>query len=98
MSSLNDVAIKEVYTNGRLAARDGKYLLPVPKIVWPARATDTLHVGRQLTAKDFEILAPAGKTTVTAAIQAPFYTEPEQKTATLPVVNGIVQRDPAQTS
>jgi adenine deaminase len=30
---------------------------------------------------------------VTAAIQAPFYTDAEQKTATLPVVNGIVQRD-----
>jgi hypothetical protein len=30
---------------------------------------------------------------VTAAIQAPFYTLPDQKTATLPVVDGVVQRD-----
>ena len=30
---------------------------------------------------------------MTAAIQAPFYTLPEQKTATLPVVDGVVQRD-----
>jgi len=95
VSSLKDVAIKEVFANGQLAAKDGKYLLPVPKFDWPAWATDTIHVGRKLTAKDFEILAPAGKTTVTAAIQAPFYTEPEQKTAVLPVVNGVVQRDPA---
>ena len=95
VSSLKEVAIKEVFANGQLAAKDGKYLLPVPKIAWPAWATDTIHVGRKLTAKDFEILAPAGKTTVTAAIQAPFYTEPEQKTATLPVVDGVVQRDPA---
>ena len=30
---------------------------------------------------------------MTAAIQAPLYTDPEQKTATLPVVDGVVQRD-----
>ena len=77
--SVKDVTIKEVFANGQLAAKDGKYLLPVPKINWPAWATDTIHVGRKLTAKDFEILAPVGKTTVTAAIQAPFYTDAEQK-------------------
>ena len=93
LSSVKDVTIKEVFANGLLAAKDGKYLLPVPKIKWPPWATDTIHVGRKLAAKDFEILAPVGKTTVTAAIQAPFYTDAEQKTATLPVVNGIVQRD-----
>ena len=93
LSSAKDVTIKEVFANGQLAAKDGKYLLPVPKIDWPAWATDTIHVGRQLTAKDFEILAPVGRTTVSAAIQAPFYTEPEQKSATLSVVDGIVQRD-----
>ena len=93
LTSPKDVAIKYVFANGQLAAKDGKYQLPVPKIDWPAWATDTIHIGRKLTAKDFEIKAPAGKTTVTAAIQAPFYTDPEQKTATLPVVEGVVQRD-----
>ena len=94
LSSVKDVAIKYVFANGQLAAKDGKYLLAVPKIAWPSWVTDTIHIGRNLTAKDFEILAPAGKTTsVTAAIQAPFYTEAEQKTATLPVVDGVVQRD-----
>ena len=93
LTSVKDVAIKYVFANGQLAAKDGKYLLPVPRIDWPSWATDTIHVGRRLTAKDFEILAPAGKTTVTAAIQGPLYTDPEQKTATLPVVNGVVQRD-----
>jgi adenine deaminase len=87
------VAIKSVFANGVLAAQDGKYLLPVPKINWPSWATDTIHVGRRLTAADFEIRAPPHRTTVTAAIQAPFYTDPEQKTAILPVVAGVVQRD-----
>jgi adenine deaminase len=93
LESAKDVAIKDVFANGVLAAGDGKYLLPVPKIDWPSWATDTIHVGRRLTAQDFEITAPAGKTRVTAAIQAPFYTDPEQKTAVLPVVDGVVQRD-----
>ncbi len=93
LSSVKDVQIKYVFANGELAAKDGKYLLPVPKIDWPSWATDTIHIGRKLTAKDFEIRAPTGKTTVTAAIQAPFYTDPEQKTATLSVVDGVVQRD-----
>jgi adenine deaminase len=95
LSSVKDVAIKSVFANGQLAALDGKYLLPVPKIDWPSWASDTINIKRPLTAKDFEILAPAGRTTVTAAIQAPFYTLPDQKTATLSVVDGVVQRDPA---
>jgi adenine deaminase len=93
LTSVKDVAIKYVFANGQLASKEGKYLLTVPKIDWPSWATDTIHIGRKLTAKDFEILAPAGKTTVTAAIQGPLYTDPEQKTASLPVVDGVVQRD-----
>lgn len=93
LTSVQDVSIKQVFANGQLAAQDGKYLLPVPQIRWPAWVTDTIHIGRKLTAKDFEIAAPAGRSSVTAAIQAPFYTDSEQKTATLPVVNGLVERD-----
>jgi adenine deaminase len=94
LSSVKDVAIKTVFANGQLAAKDGRYLLPVPKIDWPRWATHTINIGRELTPKDFEILAPAGaKATVTAAVQSAFYTDLEQKTVTLPVVNGVVQRD-----
>jgi adenine deaminase len=95
LSSVKEVAIKSVFANGQLAATDGKYLLPVPKIDWPSWASDTINIKRTLNAKDFEIRAPAGRTTVTAAIQAPFYALPDQKTATLQVIDGIVQRDPA---
>jgi len=94
LTSVKDVAIKYVFANGELAAKEGKYQLPVPKINWPAWATDTINIGRKLSPKDFEILAPPGRTTtVTAAIQSPFYTDAEQKTATLTVVGGVVQRD-----
>jgi adenine deaminase len=82
LTNVKNVSIKYVFANGMLAAQDGKYLLPIPKIQWPAWATDTIHIGRKLTARDFEIRAPAGKTTVTAAVQTPMYTAPEQKTVT----------------
>jgi adenine deaminase len=94
LKSVNDVGIKYVFANGELAAADGKYILPVPKIDWPSWATDTINVGRKLTAKDFEILAPPGRSTVNAAIQTPGYTAPKQKSAVLLVVEGVVQRDP----
>ncbi len=95
LNDVRSVGIKYVFANGELAAQDGRYLLPIPKIRWPAWATDTIHIGRRLTARDFEIRAPAGRTTVTAAVQTPMYTDPVQKTVTLPVLNGVVQRDMA---
>lgn len=93
VSSLNDVTLKYVFANGELAAEDGKYVLPVPKIDWPTWATDTINVKKVFTAADFEIPAPAGRTTVEAAVQSPGYTADEQKYVTLPVVDGLVQRD-----
>jgi adenine deaminase len=89
------VDIKKVFADGQLVAEDGKYLLTVPKIAWPTWATETINIGRPVTAADFVIKAPPGKTEVTAAIQEPFAISPEQKTATLPVIGGTVQRDPA---
>lgn len=87
------VSIKRVFADGQLAFEGKKYLLPVPKIDWPKWATHTVNLPRKLVAEDFIIRAPAGKATVSAAIQAPFYTGAEQKRAVLPVENGIVQRD-----
>jgi adenine deaminase len=87
------VQVGKVICDGQLAAEDGKYLLPIPKIKYPSWATDTIHISRDLTAKDFVIKAPPGKTEVTAALLTLLYFEPEYMTDTLPVVNGEVQRD-----
>ena len=90
------VKIKRVFADGRLASEGSKYLLPIPDIKWPDWATKTINIGREMVAKDFEIRAPAGRTTVSAAIQSGFYTDMEQKRADLPVVDGVVQRDIAK--
>ena len=96
VSDLPNVKIERVFADGIQVSEGKKYLLTVPKIDWPEWATHTINLGRKFEAKDFIIKAPAGKTTVTAAIQEPFAITAIQKTETLPVIDGIVQRDPAR--
>jgi adenine deaminase len=91
------VQVDKVFCDGQLAADGGKYLLPVTKVNYPDWATRTMNVGRELTAKDFIIKAPPGKTTVTAAAFPPFYMEDQLLSVTLPVKDGEVQRDDAQS-
>lgn len=93
---LNDpktVDIAEVYSSGILAAKDGEYLLDVPKIDWPAWATDTINVGREIKPEDFVIEAPEGKAEVDVALLQPFYFEEEFMVEKMPVTDGVVLPD-----
>lgn len=87
------VDIYQVYADGVLVAQNGEMVVEIPNVDWPDWATQTMNVGRALTAEDFVITAPVGTSTVTAALLAPFYREPDFMTATLPVKDGQVQRD-----
>jgi adenine deaminase len=89
------VKIHSVFADGQLAARAGRYRLRVPKIKWPRWATHTVRLKRRVTAADFAIRAPAGRTTVHAAIQRDMYRDAHLVSAELPVVGGLVQRDVA---
>ena len=89
------VAIDSVYANGKLAAKNGRYLLDVPKIDYPEWATNTLNIGRRITAEDFRIAAPAGRSEMNIAVLQPFYFEPELPTTTLQVTKGVLAADPA---
>jgi adenine deaminase len=88
------VKIGRVVADGKLVAENGKYLLPVPKVDYPSWARDTIKIGKELTAADFAIKAPTpGATTAKAAILEPYWFKPDFITETLPVKDGIVQRD-----
>lgn len=89
------VAIDRVYANGKLAGRGREYLLDIPKLVYPEWATNTINIGRALTADDFIITAPPGRTEMTVAVLEPFYFGDLQE-ATLPVINGKLEADPAK--
>lgn len=90
LSDLETVTIDAVFANGLLAARQGAYLLDVPKIEYPSWAHDTIKLERPMAAADFRIAAPAGRETVTAAIMEPFYFSDEFMEAELPVQDGAV--------
>ncbi len=89
------VAIDRVYANGKLAAQNGEYLLDIPQISYESWATDTVNIGRALTAEDFVIPAAPGRDSMNVAYLEPFYFEPELRSLELPVTDGVLKADPA---
>ncbi len=91
-----DVSIGKVFAKGELWAENGKMVKDLPKVSWPGWVSGTMNIGKELTAADFAVKAPEGRSTVTAAILAPFWFAPTYMTATLSVKDGLAQSDPAQ--
>jgi len=95
---LRTLPVAEVIARGRLVARDGRLLASCPHLDWPAAARDTVRIGRERTAADFAVAAPAGADAVRVRVigivenQAPT----RALTATLAVRDGIVEPDAAQ--
>lgn len=94
-SDLETLPIEQVIARGRTVAVDGKITVDCPHYDWPDSARQTVHMGKQLTADEFEVPAPEGANSVTVKVigvvenQAPT----EALTANLPVVDGVVQGD-----
>jgi adenine deaminase len=97
LSDPDRVKITRVIANGRLASRNGEYLLPIPSIHYPDWVTRTLNIKRQLEAADFVVRAPPGRRSVNVALMEPFWFAPDFITDTLPVnADGTVSADPAR--
>jgi len=92
-SDLKTLPIEEVIARGVTVAKGGELTVACPHYDWPADARGTVHLGKMLSASDFEIAAPDGKNSVKAKVigvvenQAPT----EALTAELPVVDGLVE-------
>ncbi|WP_420396507.1 adenine deaminase [Nioella sp.] len=92
-SDLRTLPIEVVYGRGVKLAENGDILVDCPHLDWPAKARNTVHLGKALTAQDFEIEAPAGANSAHVKVigvvenQAPT----EALTAELPVVDGLVE-------
>ena len=92
---LRELPVEQVIARGRIVAKDGRLLVDCPHYDWPEKARQTVHLGKTLTAQDFEIAAPEGANSVTARVigvvenQAPT----RALTAELPVKDGIVGPD-----
>ncbi|PZR12118.1 MAG: adenosine deaminase [Azospirillum brasilense] len=96
---LRDVAtleIARVWADGRPVSEGTRYTGPVPRIDWPAWATRTVNIRREMVAEDFRIAAEPGRATMQAALLRPFHWNDGFITMELPVADGAVQRDAAR--
>lgn len=93
LSEVQRLEIAHVYADGELASNGNTYIGPLPRIEWPGWASKTMNVGRTLSAADFAIKAPPGRTSVEAAVLRPFHWNEDFLTEELAVVGGEVQRD-----
>jgi adenine deaminase len=89
------ISIKQVFANGKLAAKGGEYLLPIAKVAYADEIRDTMMLGRTIQAADFTVKAPEGRTQVEVALLEPFYFKPDFMTRSMPVTGGIVLPDSA---
>ncbi len=96
-SDLTTLPIELVIARGVVVARDGEILADTPHLDWPAHARNTVHLGKELAAADFEIHAPEGANSVTAKVIGVIENQAPTKalTADLSVADGIVQTDEA---
>ncbi|WP_158965000.1 adenine deaminase [Chachezhania sediminis] len=67
-SDLTDLPVEMVIARGQVVARDGKILVDCPHLDWPDMARQTVHLGHELSDRDFEIKAPSGANSVRANV------------------------------
>jgi adenine deaminase len=94
LDDVASVSIAEVWADGRQASDGKRYIGPLPAIDWPAWATHTVKIDREIKASDFQIAAPAAASTAKAALIRPFHWADDFLQTELPVVDGLVERAP----
>ncbi|OWU69728.1 adenine deaminase [Roseovarius sp. 22II1-1F6A] len=92
-SDLRALPIEMVIARGVVVAEGGEIRVDCPHLDWPEDARATVHLGRDLTAQDFEIAAPDGADSARVKVigvvenQAPT----RALTADLPVRDGLIE-------
>jgi adenine deaminase len=92
-SDLKSLPIETVIARGQIVAEDGECLVDCPHYDWPDTARQTVHMGKRLSAKDFDIPAPKGANAVTANVIGVVENQAPTKALKfeLPVTEGRVQ-------
>jgi adenine deaminase len=92
---LTALPINHVIARGVTVAKGGRTTAECPHLDWPAHARHTVHLGKTLTAGDFEIRAPEGANSVTAKVIGVVENQAPTKalTADLAVIDGVVEGD-----
>lgn len=94
-SDLASLPVEQVYARGRKVAAHGEVLVDCPHLDWPDHARNTVHLGKRLTARDFEIAAPEGAKEVTVKVIGVIENQAPTKAlkANLAVSDSIVEPD-----
>jgi adenine deaminase len=97
-SDLVTLPVEQVIARGVTVAQGGKLLVECPHYDWPDAARATVHLGKVLSAEDFQISAPEGANKVTARVIGVVENQAPTKalTAEMPVAEGRVEPDPAR--
>ncbi|KJZ26034.1 adenine deaminase [Tritonibacter mobilis] len=92
-SDLKTLPIEVVIARGQIVAESGSIKVECPHLDWPAHARGTVHLGHELTARDFELAAPEGANAVTANVIGVVENQAPTKAlkAELPVQDGLVE-------
>lgn len=94
-SDLTTLPIELVIAHGQVMAENGKLIVELPKFAYPKAAKNTVHVGRTLSALDFEIAAPKGANKVEARVIGVIENQAPTKALQRPlnVKSGLVEMD-----
>ena len=92
-SDLKTLPIEHVIARGKTVAKDGNIIVDCPHYDWPDSARQTVHLGKPLKEKDFDILAPKGKNTVMTRVIGVVENQAPTKALNfeLPVIEGCVK-------
>lgn len=94
-SDLITLPVEIVMAGGNVVAEDGKLGIELPEFVYPDLAKGTVHLGKEITAGDFDIKAPAGANSVRSRVIGVIENQAPTRAleADLPVEDGLVGMD-----
>ncbi len=94
-SDLTALPIELVIARGEIMAENGRLVRELPKFDYPLSAKNTVNVGRTLSARDFEITAPAGANKVEARVIGVIENQAPTRALQRPlsVKSGLVEMD-----
>jgi len=101
-SDLAELPIEMVIAGGQVAAENGRMVIDIPAYSYPDFAKGTVKLGKRLEAADFDVAAPGSVGRAPTAVNARVIGVVENQAPTkalereLPVVDGLIQPDPAQ--
>lgn len=95
VSNLAELAIDEVFARGVRLAKGGRLEIDIPAYDYPARAKNTVKLGKKLAAADFDIAAPHGANEVRVRVIGVIENQAPTRAleADLGVEDGIVAMD-----